>query len=78
MVPLSAPAIRALEEYLPVRGPKAALPVLVFIAKHQPLGRCHFAIRLKRYLKATGIRITAHQLRHTCATLLLNAGAPVR
>ncbi|MBI1801353.1 MAG: phage integrase family protein [Chloroflexi bacterium] len=77
MVPLSAAAMVALQEYLPVRGPKEGLPERVFIAKHQPLGRRYFGIRLKKYEKMTGIRVTAHQLRHTCATLLLNAGAPI-
>ena len=33
--------------------------------------------RLKTYGRRCGVRITSHQLRHTAATLLLNAGAPL-
>jgi hypothetical protein len=35
------------------------------------------ACRLRTYAKRCGVRITPHQLRFSCATLLLNAGAPV-
>jgi len=77
IVPRSAATLVAVKEYLPVRGPKEGLPEHVFISMRQPLGRRYFGIRLKKYEKMTGIRLTAHQLRHTCATLLLNAGAPI-
>jgi integrase len=77
LVPLSTATIAALQAYWPVRGPKDGLPEQVFVARHQRLGLRYFGIRLKRYEKMTGIRVTAHQLRHTCATLLLNAGAPI-
>jgi hypothetical protein len=33
--------------------------------------------RLKTYAKRCGVLVKPHQLRHSCATLLLNAGAPV-
>jgi integrase len=76
-VPLSGAAMVALRDYLPVRGPMDALPPNVFIHQHQRLGLRYFQIRLKNYGKLAGIKVTPHQLRHTCATLLLNAGAPI-
>jgi hypothetical protein len=32
---------------------------------------------LKTYAKRCGVLVKPHQLRHSCATMLLNAGAPV-
>jgi site-specific recombinase XerD len=77
LVPLTAATISALQDYLAVRGPKEALPPNVFIARHEPLSKRYFQIRLKNHGKQAGIAITPHQLRHTCATLLLNGGAPI-
>ena len=34
-------------------------------------------MRSKAYAERCHIRVTPHQLRHSCATLLLNSGAPV-
>jgi integrase len=74
---LSQPAIQALEAYLAVRGPQEALPPEVFTFRHRPLCRTYFGCRLRTYGRKCGVQVTPHQLRHTCATLLLNAGAPV-
>jgi integrase len=41
----------------------------------RPLGEV--AGRLATYGARYGVIVTPHQLRHSCATLLLNAGAPV-
>ena len=49
----------------------------VFLYHHQPLTPRYCQSRLKSYGKRCGVDITPHQLRHSCATLLLNAGAPV-
>ena len=37
----------------------------------------NFYSRFETYGKPLGIRVIPHRLRHTCATLLLNAGAPI-
>jgi hypothetical protein len=74
---LSPAAIQAIQAYLPVRGPQDALPEQVFIYRHQPLSKSYCYERLQHYGGRCGVKATPHQLRHSCATLLLNAGAPV-
>jgi len=75
VVPLAARAVEALAAYLAVRGP--APTDHVFIYRHGPLSTTYCGRRLKTYGQRCGVRITPHQLRHTAATLLLNAGAPL-
>jgi len=74
---LSQVTIAALQSYLDVRGTVAALPSHVFIFRHQPLSRTYCFERLRTYSARCNIYVTPHQLRHSCATLLLNSGAPV-
>jgi site-specific recombinase XerD len=75
IVYLSAATVAAIEAYLDVRGPAADDHLLLY--RHQPLSVGYCACRLRTYAKRCGVRITPHQLRCSCATLLLNAGAPV-
>jgi site-specific recombinase XerD len=75
-VPMSDAVIAAVRAYLAVRGPAEALPDEVFVFQHKPLSREFCRHRLRFYERQTGVHVTPHQLRHTCATLLLNAGMP--
>lgn len=49
----------------------------MFLFRHAPLTPSYIGKRLSTYGERCGVTATPHQLRHTCATLLLNAGAPV-
>ncbi len=74
---LSQPTLEALQAYLEVRGAMDALPDHLFIFRHQPLSRTYCFERLRTYAAHGNFHVTPHQLRHSCATLLLNSGAPV-
>jgi integrase len=78
LVPLSEPTICAIQAYLAEKGPKTDYPDVLFVFRHAPLSGCYCYQRLRlRYAKAIGMRLSPHRLRHSCATLLLNAGAPI-
>lgn len=77
LVCLSQPTLDALHAYQAVRGPSALAENHVFLYCHLPLSGSYCYERLHTYGKRCGIRVTPHQLRHSCATLLLNAGAPI-
>lgn len=65
----------AIKTYLKVRGDGQSGHLFLF--RHLPLRKGFVHWRLKMVGKRTGIKVTAHRLRHTCATQLLNAGCPI-
>ncbi len=80
LVPLSAVTVEALRAYLAERRlPNAETPEnrLVFVHWQRGLNAQYCQMRLKWYGERCGVKASPHQLRHSCATLLLNAGAPV-
>lgn len=76
MVYMNSATMTALQTWLDVRKTIDPPSKHVFFHRRQPLTQRYAQIRLKRYGKRCGVEITPHQLRHSCATLLLNAGAP--
>jgi integrase/recombinase XerD len=68
---LSPPAVETLKA-LPPRASE-----LVFTRYHRPLSRRYCQSRLKTLGQICAVKTTPHQLRHTAATLLLNAGMSV-
>lgn len=78
LVPMSDVTVRAVQDYLEVRGPGKGLPENIFIFRHAPLTESYCFERLQTYgRRCGGIHVAPHQLRHSCATLLLNSGAPI-
>jgi integrase len=72
---LTDTAIRALQDYLPVRGQGETDHV--FLYRHRPVCKDLIRARLKAAGERVGVKVTPHQLRHTCATQLLNAGCRI-
>jgi integrase len=75
VVYLSGATVAALQAYFEVRGP--AKTDHVFLFRHKPLTGGYCGQRLGTYGRRCGVKITCHELRHTFATLILNAGAPI-
>jgi hypothetical protein len=67
--------VEALRAYLDVCG--TAPTDHVFTFRHRPLSVSYCYGRLRTYGGRCGLHVTPHQLRHSAATLLLNAGAPI-
>jgi integrase len=77
MAPFSTQVADALNTWLAVRGESRELPACVFIDRSLPLSGSYCYSRLKLYGERCGVRAHPHQLRHSCATLLLNTGMPL-
>jgi site-specific recombinase XerD len=74
---MNSATAEAVQAWLGVRENAEYISDHVFVYCHKPLSRRYCGVRLRTYGKRCGTQITPHQLRHSCATLLLNAGAPV-
>jgi site-specific recombinase XerD len=67
--------VRALREYLTMRGPGPTEHV--FLYRNQPLSKDLVSAHLKAAGECVGVKVYPHRLRHTAATQLLNAGCRV-
>lgn len=74
---MNSATILALNAWLELRGGSKSGLDHVFLYRHLPLTPHYCQHRLRMYGKRCDVKVTPHQLRHSCATLLLNAGAPV-
>jgi site-specific recombinase XerD len=72
---LAGTAIRALQEYLVVRGEGSGDHV--FLYRNAPLRKDIIRANLQYAGERVGVKVYPHRLRHTCATQLLNAGCRV-
>jgi site-specific recombinase XerD len=71
---LSLPAVDAIQAHLAHRNDSTDY---LFIRHHSPLSNRYCQSRLRTLGRKVNIHVTPHQLRHTCATLLLNAGMSI-
>jgi integrase len=72
---LTEVATNALVAYLDVRGQGHSDHL--FLYRHRRLCRGLVHNRIKAAGKRTGVKVTCHRLRHTCATQLVNAGCRI-
>lgn len=74
VVYLSLPTVKAIQAYLTKQKDTSEY---LFTRHHKPLSNRYCQSRLKTLAKQAKVNVTPHQLRHTCATLLLNAGMSI-
>jgi integrase len=72
---LTETTLRALEAYLAVRGDGTSNHV--FLYRHHPVNKDLIYCRIRAAGERVGVKVSPHQLRHTCATQLLNAGCRI-
>jgi site-specific recombinase XerD len=78
LVYLSEEALDALQAYLEVRGLEGKdHKGWIFLYRHNLLSSRYCQQRLHTYGRRCHIKISPHQLRYTCATLMLNSGVPI-
>jgi len=75
VVYLTGRVVAVLQAYLTVRGQGPTNHV--FLYRNRALRKDIIRARLKAVGQRVGVAVTPHQLRHTCATQLLNAGCRV-
>ena len=70
--------MKALIEYLRIR-PESETPKVFLVEKGtyrgQPISIRGIQKRMEYYAKKSGLKVSCHQMRHTMATQMLNAGA---
>ncbi len=72
---VTAAAVQAVRAYLAQRGQGPDTHVLLY--RHLPVSKDLLRSRIKAAGERVGVKVTPHQLRHTCATQLLNAGCKI-
>jgi integrase len=63
---LSQTTVEALQAYRAVRGSDRPLPDTLFVYRHESFSSRYCQVRLNTYGERCGVRITPHQLRHSC------------